>query len=258
MDFVAIQTAFAEALLDPSRALPEGVTSPRGGADLARFAVYRNNVHVGLTAALAKRFPVVRQLVGEEFFAGMARAYAGLRKPASPLLFEYGDRFPDFVERFEPARGLAYLADVARIEAAWTQAYHAEDAEPLAAAQLAVLAPGDLGRASLLPHPASSLVLSPHPIGSIWAAHQGATVEPVRIWGPETVLVARPAMEVSVRVLPADGAAFAQALFAGATLSDAAERVTALHAGFDFGAALVGLVSLGAFGAIILGEDVPR
>ena len=258
MDFVASQTAFAEALLDPSRALPEGVTSARGGADPARFAVYRNNVHVGLTAALAKRFPVVRQLVGEEFFAGMARAYAGLRKPASPLLFEYGDGFPDFVGRFEPARGLAYLADVARIEAGWTRAYHAEDAEPLDTTRLAALTPGDLGRASLLPHPASSLVFSPHPIGSIWAAHQGATVEPVLIWGPETVLVARPAMEVSVHVLPADGAAFAQALFAGETLSDAAEHIAALHAGFDFGAALVGLVSLGAFGAIIQREDVPR
>ena len=107
MDFATSQAAFAEALLDPACALPEGITSVRGIADAARFAVYRNNVHVGLTGALAKRFPVVRRLVGEEFFAGMARVYAGLHKPASPLLFEYGDEFPDFVEQFEPARGLA-------------------------------------------------------------------------------------------------------------------------------------------------------
>ena len=77
---VAARAAFAEALLDPARALPEGITTARGNADPARFAVYRNNVFVGLTAALAKRFPVVRRLVGDEFFAGMARVYAGVRE----------------------------------------------------------------------------------------------------------------------------------------------------------------------------------
>jgi hypothetical protein len=251
MSFAVSQDAFAKALLDPAHALPEGITSARGAADAVRFAVYRNNVHVGLTAALAKRFPVVRRLVGEEFFAGMARVYAGLHKPASPLLFEYGDGFPEFIARFEPARELTYLADVARIEAAWTRVYHAEDAEPLAASRLTALEPGILSRTRLLPHPASSLVASSHPVGLIWAAHRCATVEPVHIWRPETVLVARPAMEVSVHILPTDGAAFAEALFAGATLSDAAGRAAVLHADFDFGAALLGLVSLGAFGAMI-------
>lgn len=255
MDFAASQTAFAEALLDPSSALPVGVTSAGGTADAARFAVYRNNVHVGLTAALAKRFPVARRLVGDEFFTGMARVYAGLHKPASPLLFEYGDGLAEFIEQFEPARGLAYLADVARIEAAWTRAYHAEDSEPLTAARLAALEPDALGRARLSVHPASALIASPHPVGSIWAAHQGETVEPVSNWRAETVLVARPAMEVSVHILPADGAAFATVLFAGETLGDAAERVAALHPGFDFGAALVGLVSLGAFHTIIEEDD---
>lgn len=62
-------------------------------------------------------------------------------------------------------------------------------------------------------------------------------------------------MEVFVHILPADGAAFAAALFAGETLGDAAERVAEARAGFDFGAALVGLVSLGAFGAIIQEDD---
>jgi hypothetical protein len=255
MNFAVSQDAFAEALLDPAHALPEGITSARGTADAARFAVYRNNVHVGLTAALAKRFPVVRRLVGEEFFAGMARVYAGLYKPASPLLFEYGDGFPEFIACFEPARELTYLADVARIEAAWTRVYHAEDAEPLAASQLTVLEPGILSRTRLLPYPSASLVASPHPVGSIWAAHQGATVEPVHIWRPETVLVARPVMKVSVHILPADGAAFAEALFAGTTLSDAAGRAAVLHADFDFGAALLGLVSLGAFCAMIQEDD---
>lgn len=255
MRFAASQRAFAEALIDSMREPPAGITSARGAADPLRFAVYRNNVRGGLTAALAKRFPVVRRLVGEEFFAGMARLYAGQEKPASPLMFQYGDGFPGFIEQFEPAKGLVYLADVARIETAWTRAYHAEDVEPLGVEKLAALAPDDLRSVRLSPHPASALVSSPYPIGSIWAAHQSATVAPVRSWRPETVLVARPAFDVQVHVLPADGATFAEALFACETLSGAAGRASSLHPGFDFGSALVGLVSLGAFDALIREDD---
>jgi hypothetical protein len=198
----------------------------------------------------------VRRLVGEEFFAGMARVYAGLHKPATPLLFEYGDSFPDFIEQFEPARGLAYLADVARVEAAWTKAYHAEDAEPLAVAQLASLDAHDLHSTRLSLHPAASLLSSAFPAGSIWAAHQREPVAPVRIWRPETVLVVRPAMDVGIHILPPEGIVFAEALFVGESLAAAAGRSCALDPGFDFGTALVGLVSLGVFTAIAKEEQL--
>ena len=73
MPLAASQDAFAAALLDPGSPLPDGITTARGRADRARFAVYRNNVFVGLTNALARRFPVTERLVGTEFFHGMAR-----------------------------------------------------------------------------------------------------------------------------------------------------------------------------------------
>jgi len=59
MDLAETQDAFAAALLDPALPVPAGVTSARGKADEKRFAVYRNNVAVGLTRVLASRFPVV-------------------------------------------------------------------------------------------------------------------------------------------------------------------------------------------------------
>ncbi len=248
MDFAASQDAFAKALLGRA-GVPTGVTSARGEYDAARFAVYRNNVFVGLTKALEKRFPVTARLVGAEFFAGMARAYADIEKPASPLMFDYGDGFPDFIAGFAPAQGLAYLADVACIEAAWTRAYHAEDAAPMTAAELAGIAPEALGATRLARHPAAELVMSAHPVGSIWAAHQGDEVEPVREWRAEAVLVARPEMDVSVHVLPARDAQFAARVLAGDTLAEAAEAAITGHGGFDFGSALVGLISLGALRA---------
>lgn len=253
MSFEMGQGLFAQALLDPAQPPPPGVTSARGRVDPLRFAVYRNNIFVGLTGALAKRFPVVRRLVGEEFFTGMARVYAGLEKPASPLMFEYGDSFADFIADFPPAQGLAYLADVARIEAAWTRAYHAADAEPLAVAELAALPTFEIGRIRLAPHASATLVSSQHPAGSIWAAHQSESIGQVQA-GPETVLVVRPAADVQVHILPPRDADFARELFNGEPLGDAAASALAQHPDFDFGAALMGLASIGAF-AIFQKDD---
>ena len=52
--------------------------------------------------------------------------------------------FPISSDEFEPAAHLPYLADVARIERAWTEAYHAAEAHPLDPAAFAALAPEEL------------------------------------------------------------------------------------------------------------------
>jgi hypothetical protein len=250
MGFEHSQSEFAAALVAPDLPLPAGVTSARGAADASRFAVYRNNVHVGLTKAIASRFPTVEKLVGTEFFQGMARLYVADRKPVSPLIFAYGDDFPDFVAGFAPAASVPYLADVARIEAAWTRAYHAVDAAPLTVADLGALPPEALAELRLAPHPAATLVVSAYPAGSIWAAHQGDDVTPLSTRDAETVLVARPDMAVDVHVLPARDARFAAALFAGESLGAAAAQAMGSNSDFDFGAALVGLTALGAFAGL--------
>lgn len=248
--FRASQSAFAHALLHADHPLPPGLTTARGQADATRFALYRNNVFVGLTRALAQRFPVCERLVGEDFFLGMARSYAQVHQPNGPIICAYGDEFPDFIAQFPPAAGVPYLPDVARLEAAWTRAYHAADLPPADMAHLAALPADALPGARLVPHPAAALVRSDHPVGSIWAAHQGTDLVAVPDWRPEDVLVTRPDMVVTVHVLPPGDALFAQDLFAGATLAVAAQTALAHDPAFDFGAALVGLHALGAFASI--------
>lgn len=243
----AVLEHFATALLDPAQPVPAGVRSPRQTADSKRFAVYRNNVFVSLVGALEKRFPVTRRLVGDEFFRGMARSYAGDVRPSSPLLFHYGDSFPEFIRQFPPAAALAYLGDVARLETLWSDAYHAADHAPLPLATLATLPPERVGALRFVPHPATRLLRSDFPVGSIWAAHQGESVGPLRSSAAEAVLIVRPAAEVQVHILPAADAGFAEALLAGESVMEAALEGAA---GFDPGRALVGLASLGAFSAI--------
>ena len=101
-DLAAVQREFAAALLDPAAPVPSPLRRNGEKAPQKRFAVHRNNMIASLVAALAARFPVVHQLVGDEFFRAMARLYVTNEPPRSPVLLLYGDRFPDFVENFAP------------------------------------------------------------------------------------------------------------------------------------------------------------
>src|SRR3546814_13139018 len=98
---------FALALLDPERAVPKGLVGPDGEPSARRFAVYRNNVFVGLTDALRAGFPCIVRLVGDDFFAAMARVFAAATPPSSPVLLHYGAEFPDFIASFPPEIGRA-------------------------------------------------------------------------------------------------------------------------------------------------------
>ncbi len=71
-DLAAVQREFAAALLDPAAPVPSPLRRNGGKAPQKRFAVHRNNMIASLVAALAARFPVVHQLVGDEFFRAMA------------------------------------------------------------------------------------------------------------------------------------------------------------------------------------------
>src|SRR5467141_1861267 len=152
------EKCFADALLDANRPIPHGITAHNATVPARRFAVYRNNVAVGLVKALKSRFPVVEKIVGEEFFAGMARVFVKQRPPRSPLLATYGDEFPAFVAAFEPARELSYLADVVRLEAARTRAYHAADASPVGAEHFATLDSQTVGNIRIDMHPSTEIV----------------------------------------------------------------------------------------------------
>ena len=140
-----------------------------------------------------------------------------------------------FIEGFEAAAPVPYLADVARIEMAWTRAYHAADAVPIGVEALAGIAAEALPATRLARHPSAALIRSAYPAGSIWAAHHRDVLEPVGHARPETILIVRPDADVTVQVLPPQDAAFAEALLDGATLGEAAELAMAADAAFDFG-----------------------
>ena len=245
MRFSETLDVFAAALDAPASPPPAQTLGREGAPDAKRFAVYRNNVAASLIASMEARFPVVRRLVGDEFFRGMARAYTARHKPRTAVLIHYGAGFADFIAAFEPARDIPYLSDVARLENAWVEAYHSAEAEPADLSALAGVDPADFAGLTFVFHPAARLLKSDHPAGSIWAGHQGAgEPRPPANWVGEATLVTRPHADVLVRILPPTGYEFADALKSGATLAEA--HAAAARDDFDAGAHLVGLIEAGA------------
>jgi hypothetical protein len=242
VSFEATIAAFAQALADPTASPPVAPTR--------RFAVYRNNVAVGLIRSLEDRFPVTRRLVGDAFFRALAGAFVAAHKPQTAVLIHYGAGFPAFIRGFAPAAELPYLPDVAALENAWAEAYHAAEADPLPPAALAELAPERLETLRLRWHPTARLLQFATPAASLWAAHQtdGEPAAP-ETWAPEAALITRPHAEVEQRRLPPDGYAFAAALRDGAPLGEAAAPL--LAAGGDPGVHLVGLCQSGAVAAFL-------
>ena len=210
-----------KALADLQR---EFLASLYGEADLpGRPGVYRRNVLANLREALGATYPVVRRLVGDAFFAEAADRYASAHPSASGDLHRHGEAFAAFLAAYAPARSLAYLPDVARLEWAVAQAFHAANARTFDFAALAAIAEADRAAIRLALQPGARLIPSAHPIAAIWAANQPERDgTPDRAAGAERVLVHREGFGVRVRALADEEWALLSALARGATLGELA------------------------------------
>lgn len=142
------QEAFVEALYQRSPPGLQGLTEQAG------FSVYRNTVLKGCTDALCDNFPSVERLVGTDWLRGAATIHAQQTPPNDARLVLYGEDFADFLDAFEPARELPYLAGVARLDRLWLEAYTAPQEPALQWSDLAGMTASDLAPCHLHPAPA--------------------------------------------------------------------------------------------------------
>jgi len=244
------------ALLNPDQPTPAGLVGPDGAPAPKRFSVYRNNVIVSLTDALGESFPAIKTLLGDDYFKALARAFVLTNPPTSPVLILYGGDFPAFIEAFPPLEAYPYLADVARVEWAWLQAYHAADAEPLDPAELGALSPDAVGGARFARHPAAQVFSSDWPVWDLLRANRfqpGADIE-IDLGLPQAVLVSRPELDVELLLLRPGGDVFLQALFDGAILAEAASQAQQHSADFSLSDSLSDCLANGVFEQLIINQ----
>ncbi|MBT8416386.1 MAG: putative DNA-binding domain-containing protein [Silicimonas sp.] len=243
------QTEFRTAVLDPDRRRPKGLTDGHGREAGRRFDVYRNNVAVSLTEALETAFPVIARLLGDQNFRTMAGVFLRKHPPASPLMMYYGAEMPTFLRDFQPTASIGYLPDIARLELALRESYHASDRAPVDPEILQTTAPEQLMALTVTLAPSLRLVRSSWPIHAIWRFNTESDA-PKPEMAAEDVVILRSDLDPEPHLLPVCAGIFLGALLAGETFGEALDKTTASSSDFDLSAVLGILIGAGAITAI--------
>jgi hypothetical protein len=192
---------------------------------VARVQVYRNNVRALFEGALARTYPVLRQRVGEDYFARLSAEYRQEHPSQSGDLHSTGQRFPEWIGSRMSGTDYAWLADLARLEWACEEVLVSKWLPPAPAASLARVPPEGLADALLSLQPALRTVASAFPVWSVWQANQpGATGDAVDpSLGPQQVVVAAGVDGLVLHSMAAEQFGFVEQLAAGCTLGQALE-----------------------------------
>jgi hypothetical protein len=247
------QQSFYDGLLDElSPSLQQSFQATSSESSKQRFAIYQNNVFYSLTTALGDLYPVIKKLVGDDFFTGTAGVYFRQHPPQRAAMVFLGENFADFLRDFEHTSAMTYLPDVAALELARHRAYHAADKTALTAEKMASVTPELLAQSVIELHPSLQSIQSPEPIFSIWQNNQeegddfqqktnenelerkeSGNKESIQLGEPQQVLVVRPIYSVYMYQVPDDIYQFIRYLQQHYTLSEAIESTLNKYIDFD-------------------------
>lgn len=231
-----IQSSVVGRIYDHSDAPIEGMVRARGIGAARRLQVYRHNVYATLTEALRAIYPVINRLVGEEFFDFTARRYIERHPSRSGDVRDYGAALPDVLADLPALAEMRYVRDVARLEWAYHEVFHAANAPALDIAALAKIPPERRSLLRFALHPASRLLESAYPVLRIWQVNR-AEVEAMETIdlsaGGVRMLVIRRGLDTEVESLSTGEYALLTALAAGATLETACEHALTAQPGID-------------------------
>jgi len=196
-----------------------------------RLAIYRDMYWRRLVEALEQDFAGVRAVLGAEVFTDLARRYVGEHPSTTFTLNLYGAGFPDWLAaRSEASRPReAFAADLARLEWARIEVFHAPRAVPLPPGRLEEVAPEAWPTARLRLVPGHRLLAARHPVGPWYRAFlQEEQTPEIPAAGDCRILLCRQGTVVRILDLETSAAALLTSLADGHPLADAlAEAVAA-------------------------------
>ncbi|MBB5460169.1 DNA-binding domain-containing protein [Paraburkholderia sp. Cpub6] len=201
-----------------------------------RVALYRDNLRQMWHRVLASAYPVLRELLGDDFFLSLSREYGAADPAWSGDLNRFGSRMAELLEAWPPTATYRYLADVARLEWLVHRAYFAADAVTLTADGQARCTRETLENSSLRLHPAVELLHTSTSAADLWlSAHDsGQNLEPRDYERPQWMVVVRPRWIPDVMVISPTAFAMLHDLRDGAAMGDALDAALVRDSNFDF------------------------
>ena len=244
------QTEFAASLIAGDTNAASKIRAGKLTA-VRRLEIYRHNVMSNLRGVLKDIYPVIFAIVGDAFFLHAADQFIRTHPSHSGDLNQFGSGWPAFLASYPHAADLPYLSDVAQLEWAWHEAFHASDAPPFDLGRLAAIPPEVHGELHFVLHPAVRLLQSSFPILAILAVNQKAYSGEMRVdWDApaESLMLCRDltdGVSVLIKRVTESAHAFLCALQRQANLEVAAAAALELDAVFDLQGLLLESVQSG-------------
>jgi len=176
-----IQQQFFAGIFDRDTAIIDALLPSDTLMAKDRLAIYRGSIFGLYTNALSAIYPVCERLFGEQFFDALCDRYIPEHPSTSPNLQDYGQSFAEFLQGFEPVASLPYMPDVARLEWAWHQAFHARSHEPLDSGRLSRVKEKEMEHIVFQLAPGATLLTSNYPVDRIWQCNQADVHDPAEI-----------------------------------------------------------------------------
>lgn len=187
------QTNFIDTICNgPDRLEPALFAGPLERVMLGLKA-HANTISHARLKALEDTFPLTRELIGEAAFNALSREYIERASTRAKDSNRIGENFPLFLRTFPDNESAAQLA---AIEWAWLESYHAADAIALCAADLTQLDEDALLSMPIAAHPSANAVLLSAPLAS--------ALEDLQKHQPHSILAIRPESEVRLVALTAN------------------------------------------------------
>jgi hypothetical protein len=185
-------------------AINDSATEPRQ----ARFGVYRNAYVLRLAEVLGEDYARLYAYLGDAGFARLARTYIAAHPSDQRSVRDFGRHVPIFLKQESSFARHAELAEIASLEKALNDAFDGPDAEPLALAALAQIAPEDWPRLVFTPHPTALRLTLATNAADIWSALHEDSVPPKAraLPEPQAILVWWQEMTARFRPLGAEEA----------------------------------------------------
>ena len=238
-----LQSGFLAAVLagSPTEALSVSPKIREGKLNTAqRIAIYRRNVQATLRGALGDIFPTTRWMLGDDKFLSVADQFIQQAPSTSGDLNQFGRSFPAFLSAIQPSSA----ADMAGLDWAWHEAFHAAEQASLDLSRLGAVAAEQHAALVFQLHPSACLIESAYPLMEIWQAHQNTEEAPLEISKALSVdhhflVVHRDDADVTLTPLSAPQFHFLKNCANHQPLGEAAEASFALDASFALQAFLV-------------------
>ena len=253
-----LQARIAATLFGDATASPATWIRADGIAPELRLAIYRNNLEEGFAKTLALEFPVMRRLVGVDYFRQLALSFLARHPSRSGDLHHVGAPFAGFLREQFADTAYRYFSDVAALEWALQECLVAEDDEALDPTALQSVPPHAYPRLRFALRRAARLLESSFPIVRIWEANQPGATAPEVIdlaGGPEFALAHRLNGGVRITRLSAGEFALLSTLARAEPLEAALDASLARDPHFDLGIALRRSFELAVFALVSTSPD---